>query len=322
MENTHRHIEQLEEAARQLERGTATGARLALVLLDNLAEVFMYRKVQEVFLRDRVPHWVAQFRYPTRKRREVLRSFPAKVDFLAAETELLGQDEAEVLRVCHRLRNEAYHEGVAREGVLMPIARVQCVTVCGLLPRLSLGYLYSPTRMEERIFVRRFCTPAWDIDEDITTGVRERLQADYPCAVSDMCHSLCADLLRRIDELAENLECAVYGPTVKDENEVLKLLQFEFDPEDDRELGEAEFREYVRAWQRAYARYVPPVTTRTLEDWRKAASRIRTRSAPGAVLRAYADIDEPLLSLEELAAGYAWQVDEQMELAIDALRGD
>src|SRR5574341_2241697 len=45
MNELKRDIEQLHEAGQQLRKGTATGARLALFLMDNLAELLMYRTV-------------------------------------------------------------------------------------------------------------------------------------------------------------------------------------------------------------------------------------------------------------------------------------
>jgi len=48
MREIKRNIEQLEEAIQQLDKQTPTGARLAVLLLDNQAELLMYNKAQAV----------------------------------------------------------------------------------------------------------------------------------------------------------------------------------------------------------------------------------------------------------------------------------
>ncbi len=112
MEELKRDIEQLYEAGRQLKKLTPTGARLALFLMDNLAELFMYRTALDHFQWDKT--WHKPPKYSSSKRDKVMKYFNEKVNFLTNETKDVTQTECNVMKLGHRLRNEAYHKGVLR----------------------------------------------------------------------------------------------------------------------------------------------------------------------------------------------------------------
>jgi hypothetical protein len=73
MREIQKDVEQLGEACRQISKKTPTGARLALLLTDNLVELLMYKH-------GRLPN--------TLTKRNEKRNFKDKVDFLRSETYL------------------------------------------------------------------------------------------------------------------------------------------------------------------------------------------------------------------------------------------
>src|SRR5215831_8932619 len=122
---------QLEQAKALIEHDTATHARLAFILLDNAAEILMFRNVEvllsfnyrdeqllrryDELLEQRddpdLQHQrdkIASEYVPKGKRRELAHFFDAKIDFLQ-ERSCLEVTEGRVLRKLHRYRNELYH---------------------------------------------------------------------------------------------------------------------------------------------------------------------------------------------------------------------
>jgi hypothetical protein len=131
MREIQKDVEQLGEACRQISKKTPTGARLALLLTDNLVELLMYKKVTDIFLRERLRARQAPKYSDEKKRKEELQR-----QSRFSQIRDLSQDEAEVLKVCHGLRNEAYHIGVIREPIIVSVSATYFCLVCALLPRM------------------------------------------------------------------------------------------------------------------------------------------------------------------------------------------
>jgi hypothetical protein len=91
MREIKKDIEQLEEASHQLGKRTPTGARLALLLLDNLTELFMYKKVRLIFAQDSQFEPSLPPKHPISKREKILEHFNEKVNFLVSETHDIEQ---------------------------------------------------------------------------------------------------------------------------------------------------------------------------------------------------------------------------------------
>jgi hypothetical protein len=123
---------QLDEASAFLVRESVSHARLAFILLDNAAEVIMRRNIEarlthnktmervlrqwkEILERDpadaearRHHDEVAREVVPRSARKELARSFDAKVDFIRDRGDI-QETESRVLKKLHRYRNELYH---------------------------------------------------------------------------------------------------------------------------------------------------------------------------------------------------------------------
>lgn len=122
---------QLQEAEDLLRRGTTAHARLAFILLDNAAEVMMFRNIEALLfhnpLNERlVALWeeilqstdsseaqahhdaIKQEVVSKTKRARLERSFDAKVDYLV-ENDRLEATAGRVIKKLHGYRNELYH---------------------------------------------------------------------------------------------------------------------------------------------------------------------------------------------------------------------
>lgn len=118
IKNLKKDFEQLEEAINQLEKETPTGARLALLLLDNLVEILMYRYINSEFAEDELYNQSSSLKYSASERINVRKYFDEKVK-LINKLEVIDDDTAIILRKVHELRNEAYHLDILRENVLL-----------------------------------------------------------------------------------------------------------------------------------------------------------------------------------------------------------
>jgi len=157
MRDIKKHIEQLEEAARQLDKRTPTGARLALLLLDNVIELLMYDKIifsaHDYFLPVKPPM------YRSKKTKDTTKEFTSMVTFLVeSKREIdfdIDFDEGEVLKVGHIFRNEAYHNGIIRDQIILDITLHYFEVVCRLFPRLWIGDYRVSDWYEEHSFLRQ-----------------------------------------------------------------------------------------------------------------------------------------------------------------------
>ena len=209
MKQIRQDAEQLNEAVQQLGKNTSTGARLALFLLDNLAELLMYRKALFVF------GWDDEFRRPEgydlsrSKRRKVSRNFDEKIGLLIAkegilcaeEEGTLFAEEAEVLSLGHRIRSEAHHRGKARDSILLDVAVTYLDIVCAIWPRLWNGD-YSYSKMDEVTnFLADFGLSGGTIDKGILAEVANRICASIEVRPQPLQIVLGEDLCARIDEI-------------------------------------------------------------------------------------------------------------------------
>lgn len=159
---------QLEEAKRLIEQDTATHARLAFLLIDNAAEVLMFRNIEcllssthqdEQLLRyydelleltdkpeiQQGRDEIASRIVPKRKRAELKRNFNAKADFLC-EQDCLEETQARVLKRLHGYRNELYHRDTIRAETIQPVCLLYFDLACTLLERLRQFEMYSIVR--------------------------------------------------------------------------------------------------------------------------------------------------------------------------------
>jgi hypothetical protein len=109
MERIRLLYEQIEAAKRLMLRGTFLDLRLTLILLDNAAELMMYRELSyrfaedDLFARSMLPS-LSNSRYTDEDRRDAEREFQPKVKLLSQYLGIISSKQATVIRVCHDMR--------------------------------------------------------------------------------------------------------------------------------------------------------------------------------------------------------------------------
>lgn len=315
MREIKRNIEQLEEAIQQLDKQTSTGARLALLLLDNQAELLMYDKVQQIFERDSQLKFLVRPKYPAPKRQKINKYFDKKANFLASEAQQISQDESYVLKIGHKLRNEAYHKGVMRDSIILCVAMAYFEVVCKILPRLWVGQYAFSNLDEPSMFLQRFGIQGSVINRETLEEICEYLLRDKSCPVPKLCEALSEDLLNRTRGMLKGLEYLTSNARPRATSEqILKEIQFSHTLEDkdyvlpstEEELREflrdrlEKEQEFLKVRDEHLLRYKPPVTISKIEQWSQRARGLKSETQAGSALKKFYDLDADMLEIDEI----------------------
>mgnify|MGYP006928160619 CR=1 FL=1 len=120
-------IDQIAHCKELIKKDEISYLRMALILLDNAAEVLMQRKVEEEFSwEDFRKPWqenAKKLNFPItdplsrpltsdKKRKKIESYFDEKAKFLSKEKGLIDPSVAQVLKILHRYRNEVFHRDI------------------------------------------------------------------------------------------------------------------------------------------------------------------------------------------------------------------
>ena len=322
--NIKKDIEQLENAGELLDKNSPTAARLSLFLLDNLAELMMYKAVRERFsLDDLLPPSVKPPKYSANKKRKVLEYFKNKVNFLVSDLRQLDSLQGHILRLGHRLRNEAYHKGILREKIIIPITRTYFQTVCALLPILWTEGYSCADYSEVTDFLSKYGQESKSMDQDTLREICQLILEGRECEASQLSEVISHDLVSRIEETIKNIDKLALDIKQRSAEEILKFIQFQKDT--DVELGIVPSREQCpRFWEKvdkafsAFHPKAPLVTLKTLETWKKKAQEIKLEASHGVIFAKFNEIDIPFLMIENCVSQTVFEYDKHIDLLINS----
>jgi len=125
-------VEQLEEAARLASIDSPLKCRRALILLDNLAEILIYRFCRERYREDfafvhALPPKLSRSRWF-----EVLDGYPERLNACHSKFDLINRTDWPILRIGHRYRNASYHRDFHNKAALTILAKLMQEAVCRL----------------------------------------------------------------------------------------------------------------------------------------------------------------------------------------------
>jgi hypothetical protein len=320
MREINKYIEQLEEATHLLTKKTSTGARLALLLIDNLAELFMYNKIKEIFARDDYIRAVIKPKYSIKKREKVENFFKDKCVFLVNYAKMINEDEKNIIIIGHYFRNEAYHNGIIRDNIILCIAQTYFKTLCKILPHLWKGS-YSFSNIDEiEKFLIKYDIKRSIIDKEVLIQICDKLLEGNECSTSDFCKLLSKDLLKRIEDLINDLSdlsIDIYEGKKKDE--ILKELQFNKESivECNTSKSEESMKEFFNRRERLLTEYKPRITFQTVEQWKKQAIHIESEKSSGRAIRKFYDIDKKLITISNIVEEVFLYFDELVDSEIN-----
>jgi hypothetical protein len=279
------------------------------------------KKVKELFALDARMRNFQPRKFKRNKRDEVLGYFKEKVKVIVKHTKDISSDDGEVFKAAHRLRNEAYHQGVLRERIIPAVARTYFEAACRCMPALWRGQYGTSDWTEVGEFLKTYGEAGSTVDREKLASICNRLLDGCTCPVPELADLLSSDLLERIQQLRDGVE-GLPRDTGTTADATLKMILFgrEFQWADDvTEMPQTqeEAREFMRRHDEAFNTFTPDVTLATLADWERAADRLVQAGTPGAVLRQFAAVDTPLVPSEEAmgetVAEYEAHIDTEIE---------
>lgn len=214
--------EQIEAAKAQMHSGSLLGSRLALILLDNAAELLMHEELRIRFMYDDqwVPkwelarsEWISEGRgpkYTAEERRNAEREFEPKLRILSYRLDRISADDRIVLSVSHRMRCEAFHQGRLRPGIFQIVVNLLYRTVVDLTASLSgpqlVVYGGQPS-VEDKAFMERFevSDPYSLVTEEGKRRLADRLLSGILPSQTATAEILSADLVERIEWIMDSL---------------------------------------------------------------------------------------------------------------------
>ncbi len=337
MENVRLIYEQIEEAKRQLTAGSLLRLRLALILLDNAAELMMYRELEHEFAwcDQSMPKWEPARtewlehgfgpKYTPEERRDAGKEFDPKARILALPLRRITADERDVLYVCHKFRCEAFHRGHLRREILLPVCKLLYLTVAALTVKLwPRSYLLPSTNPhpDDAGFLARFgIANALSLTTDEgREQLRRVLMEDIVLDAGELCHVLSADLTERLENTIGNL--AYLGET-DDDTEIDHNLQYtQFWREQGAELAKRGLREpdltkAFETWKGAgKARY----TLAKIRFWLRRAENISRRKNPARALVEYWAIEKRFATFEKDVAEAVVDYEDRIDAEIHSVR--
>ncbi|MBU4448236.1 MAG: hypothetical protein KKD99_06590 [Proteobacteria bacterium] len=317
MRNIVKDIEQLEVAGDLIDKDTPTTSRLALFLIDNFAELIMYRIALYKFARDDQWKTMRPSKYPFKNREDIKNHFDSKLNCILNDLKLIEQSDASVFRVGHKLRNEAYHNGILREIIITPVTRTYFKTICSIFQKLWVGssvlHTYS-TANELKDFLMKYGIEADILTHHALGQICQRILNGRDITVVKLAKAISDDLATRIQDTLDIIHELSSGPAAMSPDEGLKWLQFR--EEGGMEFGQTkndeEFRLFWEEVRTKLASFKPKVTSNTLNNWIKKANTIKTEKDKGNILQKYWTIDKQFINIESMVREELFRYEEEI----------
>lgn len=354
-------VEELEHAGELLMTERLAKERMALVIVDSLADRLLYEHAHRYLEAAETMQWRRDRQYSGREQERILGDFGSKVTMALQEREfpypdpLLDDLDAAILRVAHRYRNAGYHRGEHNDVLTGPLARLYAQAVGRALAR-SIPESAGTVSEEAISELDRF---DWRDAEDRRGWFRRRVAAEkitgkitapLVVEVGDLAEQLVADFEDRCAAVGESfdglrmdglddekLEALLEGAQhwaqhrgdeqlheLKEEQQKLIAAVDDVDDEVTEEQREALRKNNLAQFRRMQELKETTdlrVGVQSADGLSRQAQRLRTVSAVAPLLQRYQQLDERLELLEDAVLWTSVQWDRWVDQAIDEARG-
>lgn len=322
---------QVDEACRYIEEGRLEQLRLALLLLDNAAELQVERRVRDYMqtenLRERIRSQV--LRIPraaddggtlgelrdwrpltASQKRRLDRNFDEKLRFLSERHDSLDPRLAKLLSYLHRYRNEAYHRGRVRRETIRTAAVILVEVNCRLLVSVFRVAMIASNEdyswLDVRFGDHRHFFGDRAALEPIANDLRARVLPEF----DSVSRTLAEHLENRIEEMLDALDFVVSNSGLTSRAEALQVAQAIAAVERGDADPEGEAADYRAAWSLA------GVSTVQSE-----VASIPGIADPLDAFAAFSSIEERIEALEREVSSLASWIDGRIQYEIDVARG-
>ena len=327
-------VTQIEQALSLLQQGGELRSRMAFVLLDNAAEILMYRRIKDHLQRDdmyrrmfdrvrRAPkkkakEFLAQHELPVlsrERRRKIERHFSAKANYLSEDTGELPVVIAKALVLLHEHRNAIFHRDEVRTDLVREAGIVLFELTCDLLVYLKPGsyVLYGSSDTVAERFCERYELSAYWIPDDSMERIRDKLRSQLTITPYRFTGTLQEHLRKRIRSTEEKLDFIRSDGMSQNSsrNDAIRLVEFVDSSEPSRPI---KFEEELTAFE-------PKVSIYDFARWKCEILALRRITNKYEMLVRFAEIEDEFENIERPANQAATDLDQAIQLAIDQARG-
>jgi len=313
--------------------GMLTNLRLALILLDNAAELIMHRELSYRFAQDDCYAPLRELpepKYSKEERSKAEQEFKPMVKLLSHKLAMISEKQATVLCACHEMRRDAFHRGEMNPTILRPVTELLFLIVCELaksFPVHSYTIAGGIPHGESADFMARF-----QLNRPDTLGDENTKESIYRKLIEGIAfdfylrQTLSQDLQERIAGIVDGLACLNDSNSERsslDHNlrytqfwrergaEIMKKAHAEGRaPKDDLDVA---YREWLE-------RPGPRYTMDKIEQWQRRASAISGVKHPADALATYIGIERLFAPLEEDVNDAVFEFDEHINMLVKANR--
>lgn len=351
-------VTELRHASELLASGGIANERMALAVVDSLAERLLYHHAQRCFSAADARIGILTDPFPASRRNQILGDFRKRVQLALTDEEffvfinpLLDQLDAEIFRLAHDYRGPSYHRGDHNSALAGPLGRLYAQAVGRAFVRTmskSFMNLAADSVAELRelwpdgngwLSPRRASPPIIDaITEPLKVDeadLAKKLRADGYRRL-DTVEDLIGGLRRDLDDerIAQLIESAQHWSQHRGDEELHRLSREEQILENETEaLGEEEPDDELN--RRIVANKVAQIARMdelrseteirvelaTIGSLRKRISRLNEKAGIATLLDAYRQLDELLEVLETMVEWAFDSWDRSVQQAIDEARG-
>ncbi len=352
-------VQELEHSSALLQSGGTPKERMALVIIDSLAERLLYQHAQRCFGASEAP--VARFTrpFPATRRREILDDFNAKVRlalvnerFFVFIEPLLNDLDAEIFRVAHRYRNAGYHRGEHNPALIGPLGRLFGQAVGRAFTRsASHSFVsFSPDEVEEldRFGWREAGELGALVPRSATEAITRTITAPLDVQLRTLADQLATDSEDRLREvettieslrvdlddahIAHLLESAQHWAQHRGDEQLHQLAleqdALTFEAEESDEVGDELREAFLQNAEKQRSRMNELAATsnirvrlESIEMLGRRTDPLRRKDRVAPLLQAYRQLDEQLELLERAVEWVARSWDQTVQRASDQARG-
>jgi hypothetical protein len=323
---------QLDDAARHLRDGRRAQLRVALLLLDNAAEVLLHRWAKRSLqhdslrraLHERARGWgapasvlagidISAMLSPSDERK-VLRLFDRLVKY-AVLKRAIEPEIGDVLIYLHRYRNDAYHRAAVRQATIRTSVALLFDIVCRLALS-DIGHAHSYLSGEDYSWLtERFELPQgarFVVGDDCRERAIDQLRESLPGDASRLGEAMATHLNARIDELVGTLDFIsdATRPQLGRERALADAVAFVEGRRADPDIQD-----------RMPFGYTGRVSLHAVNHVREAADALEPQANAIATFRSFAAAELELEHLEFPANELAAEIDGMIQLQVDIERG-
>jgi len=323
---------QMDEARRLIDEAHLSALRLALLLLDNAAEVLLDRWTASSLMLDGVDRrlqasarsWGASANDPTladlfsrtplnaRQVRNIARFFDEKIAYATTKS-ALSPSVGSALSHLHRYRNRAHHHADVNEQTLRTSVIILFELCCQLVLTLKPGMIGHSSREDYSWLQRRFgAGPGAFWDDARLQEALDSMRVGLPISDASLGQTLADNLLSRIDEVLESLDFLVNTAQVEmNQSDVLAAAQ-----------GHAlDAVQQDPPYESIPKGLELPVSVAELDAISLAAQHVASSPDCVSAVVAFAEPDKRLERVEFMVDGLARAVDEMIQNEVDAALG-